>query len=264
MGKFVDMTGWKMWEHGVFDSRLTVIERAEDYISPRGIHRIMWKCECSCSEHGIVVTSTDQLKSGRTKSCGCLHKEFLNILHENNRKQCKYDVDSFNYGIGWTTNTNREFYFDLEDYDKIKNFYWENNHGYAVARIYKSENQEYIYMHRLILDAKDGEVVDHINRNRLNNLKNNLRITDNSGNARNTSLAKNNTSGVIGVTLDRRNSRWIAQITVHYQNKRLGSFSSKKDAIRARLQAEAKYFKEFSPQRHLFKEYGIEDNFLEE
>ena len=46
--------------------------------------------------------------------------------------------------------------------------------------------------------------------------------------------------------------------------KKLGRFSDKEDAIKARLQAEAKYFKEFAPQRHLFKQYGIlEDNFLE-
>lgn len=44
----------------------------------------------------------------------------------------------------------------------------------------------------------------------------------------------------------------------------LGSFSDKEDAIKARLQAEAKYFKKFAPQRHLFKQYGIlEDDFLE-
>ena len=101
-------------------------------------------------------------------------------------------------------------YFDLEDYNKIKNFYWENHHGYAATRIYNSDKYYYIYMHRLLIDPKQDEVVDHINRNKLNNLKHNLRITDDCGNARNASLAKNNTSGFTGVTFN--NHRKISNL----------------------------------------------------
>ena len=36
MGKFIDMTGWRMWEHGVPESKLTVIKQAEDRIRARG------------------------------------------------------------------------------------------------------------------------------------------------------------------------------------------------------------------------------------
>ena len=38
----IDMTGWKMWEHGVPDSRLTVLCRIDDYISPSGNHKAYW------------------------------------------------------------------------------------------------------------------------------------------------------------------------------------------------------------------------------
>ena len=48
------------------------------------------------------------------------------------------------------------------------------------------------------------------------------------------------------------------------KTKYLGTFIDKKDAIKCRLKAEKLYFKEFAPQRHLFKEYGIEDDPLEE
>ena len=37
-----DMTGWKMWEHGVPDSRLTVIKQVEDYVTPKGQHHSQW------------------------------------------------------------------------------------------------------------------------------------------------------------------------------------------------------------------------------
>ena len=61
-----------------------------------------------------------------------------------------------------------------------------------------------------------------------------------------------------------RLKKWIAYITVNKKRMHLGSFSDKEDAIKARLQAEAKYFKEFAPQRHLFKQYGVlEDDFLD-
>lgn len=74
MGRFIDMTGWVMSEHGVSDSRLTVVERAEDGILPSGKHITRWKCKCECGNETIV--SRDQLvRKNGTKSCGCLHKE---------------------------------------------------------------------------------------------------------------------------------------------------------------------------------------------
>ena len=68
MGKFIDMTGWRMSEHGVKDSRITVINRA----SNQGKH-IAWNCLCDCG--ASVIIRGDQLRSGIAKSCGCLFKE---------------------------------------------------------------------------------------------------------------------------------------------------------------------------------------------
>lgn len=68
MGKFIDMTGWVMREHGISDSRITVINRAEN----QGKH-IAWHCLCDCGNQTII--RGDQLRSGVAKSCGCLFKE---------------------------------------------------------------------------------------------------------------------------------------------------------------------------------------------
>lgn len=46
-----DMTGWVMKEHGVPNSRIKVIERAEDYVTPSGAHYAQWLCECMCEDH---------------------------------------------------------------------------------------------------------------------------------------------------------------------------------------------------------------------
>lgn len=61
MGKFIDMTGWIMKEHGVPDSLLTVI-------SYQGNSK--WLCSCKCGKE--TITKSDRIRSGGTKSCGCL------------------------------------------------------------------------------------------------------------------------------------------------------------------------------------------------
>ena len=110
MGKFVDLTGRKF-------GRLTVIKRAEDYISPNGSKAPQWLCECECGNEIIVVGGRLTKKNG-TKSCGCLQKERASQVGKNNKKFNTYDL-SKEYGIGYTFK-GEEFYFDLEDYDKIK------------------------------------------------------------------------------------------------------------------------------------------------
>ena len=67
MSKLIDMTGWIMKEHGVPDSRLTVVERAEN--KSNGSTR--WRCRCECGNE--VIISGSDIRSGKQKSCGCLH-----------------------------------------------------------------------------------------------------------------------------------------------------------------------------------------------
>ena len=89
MGKFIDMTGWVMKEHGVPDSRLTVTSRAEDVIDPKTRkHKIMWNCDCSCGRHCVVSALGLRNTVRPTKSCGCINEEKkwtdeqVNILKE--------------------------------------------------------------------------------------------------------------------------------------------------------------------------------------
>ena len=72
---YEDMTGWKMWEHGVPNSRLTVVDQVEDYVKPNGVHEAQWKCVCSCKEHNEIIVLGYCIKSGTVRSCGCLRKE---------------------------------------------------------------------------------------------------------------------------------------------------------------------------------------------
>lgn len=239
---------------GQWFERLLVIEQTEDYVSPSGIRKTQWLCECSCSEHKRVVVQGMALKRGLTKSCGCLRKELTRDRGKNNRKINTYDLNG-EYGIGWTINTNREFYFDLNNYERIKDYCWyervqEDGYCSLCATI---ENRS-IKMTKF-LGYKNH---DHINRNPFDNRDENLRPATPTENARNHSLSKRNKSGVSGVCWDKSCSKWTAYIKDNGKDKHLGVFSDKHEAIKVRLQAELKYYgKDFAPQRHLFEEYGI-------
>ena len=249
----IDMTGWKMWEHGVSESKLTVIKQVNDYITPNGKRRSQWLCECNCEEHNRIIVEGTNLKKGNTLSCGCWQRE---RVIEDNKKSNIYDLTG-EYGIGWTSNTNREFYFDIEDFDKIKDYCWcEVTVNYnRNFHILQAKHPEYgnIKMHQLLGLSN----YDHIDRNELNNRKNNLRPCTRSQNQMNQSVRSDNTSGITGVHL-RRDGYWEALLVVRGEKKFRKIFKNKEDAIRARLNAEVKYFGEFAPQRHLYEQYGIE------
>lgn len=143
---------------------------------------------------------------------------------------------------------------DLEDVDKIKNYKWNcepNLHVYSGNT----------WLHRLIMNCtEESMVVDHINRNPLDNRKCNLRICTNQENGMNCSLGKDNTTGIVGLYYDNKKDLWRPNITVNQKVIGLGQFKNKDDAIKERLKAEVYYFGEFAPQRHLYKQYGIDEN----
>lgn len=130
---------------------------------------VVWLCDCDCGKTTKALNC--RLKNGSVKSCGCLHKE---IMFSHLHKENKYDL-SGTYGIGWTFNTNQEFYFDLDDCELIKKYCWlENDQGYIIAKNIDGNHPLNIRMHRLVTDYK-YKIVDHINTKRNDNRKANLR-----------------------------------------------------------------------------------------
>lgn len=143
--------------------RLKVIKQVEDHIQSNGRHVAMWECICSCEDHNTVFVIGDSLKGGKTTSCGCLHKECISKIGIDNKIGNQYDL-SGEYGVGWTSNTNKEFYFDLEDYDKIKEYTWYENidqNNYHSLRAYDEKSNIKIIMSWIIC----GKFFDHNNLN---------------------------------------------------------------------------------------------------
>ena len=181
-----------MSEHGVPDSRLTVL-----YLAPKTQRgERSWVCKCACSQEKIIEVTGSRLRSGITRSCGCLQKELAKKRIE---KVNKYDITSCDYGIGYTTNTNEPFYFDIEDYELISKYHWQKyvNKGRSnhidVRAYYKDENgkRHHILMHQLVTGNKN---MDHENQNPMDNRKKNLRCASSQENSANCPLQKNNKS----------------------------------------------------------------------
>ena len=132
---------------------------------------------------------------------------------------------------------------DLEYVDILKNHKWYlNNNGYVY-------NNKIGKLHRYIMNPSDDLVVDHINRNPLDNRRDNLRICTQHYNCLNRSIQCNNTSGVQGVCWDKNANKWKVQIMINGKLTHIGSYNTLEEAAEARKQAEIEYYGEFAPTR---------------
>ena len=126
--------------------------------------------------------------------------------------------------------------FDKKYLEKVKQHKWclDNN---------KYVHNGKIRLHTFINGKPpQGLVTGHINRNKLDNRDENLRFCTHSENRINSGLRKDNTSGIKGVYWDKNRKKWVAVI----KRINLGRFKNKQYAIKARREAEQKYYKEFT------------------
>jgi len=235
-----DMIGKK------FD-KLLVLERVEDFISPtNGVHHPQYLCQCDCGNTVIIIGR--YLRRRKKASCGC--ESSLMLYHH---KKNVFDLTG-EYGVGYTTNTNQEFYFDLDDYDLIKDYcWWETTNGYITTH-------NNILLHRLILQPSKNKVVDHINNNKKDNRRCNLREATRGQNNINIGVRNNNSSGYTGVFFNKNKNKWEARISIDGKDYRLGRYNNIQDAIDARHKGEIKYFGEWAYNFNINKNNAFKDN----
>ena len=228
---------------------LTVVE---EYPAEKKKNRYIYKvkCICDCGNYTIVSRNNIQTKQ-------------RSINGKQNKKYNEYDL-SGEYGIGYT-HKGEEFYFDLEDFEKIKHYYWTLNYkGYVTSN---TDKNHYTIMHRLIMGVNDSNnQIDHISNNKTDNRKINLRIVDNSKNRMNVGIFKNNKSGYTGVNFNSRLQKWSARIQINHHPIFLGYFEDINEAIKTRKEAEEKYFGKYSydnSQKYSksYSEYGKEPSY---
>ncbi len=143
--------------------------------------------------------------------------------------------------------------YDDIDEPLIRSYRWHiskssQRNGYLTVFTKCSKSGKNLYLHRLILNPPSGLLVDHINMDRLDNRRCNLRLASSAQNSYNRPLRRDNASGYKGVFFDDRNNRqcWLAQITLQGRRIHIGYYPTKEQAALAYNEAAKKYHGEFA------------------
>ncbi|WP_066735776.1 HNH endonuclease [Cupriavidus sp. D384] len=131
-----------------------------------------------------------------------------------------------------------EIMVDAEDYEMLSAFKWFVIHSGVVRnhpRKLRATEKTSRIMHRFLmgLETNDRRQVDHINGNRLDNRKGNLRVCSGAENNRNKVTQVNNTSGFKGVSFYRRRQKFHARVQVYGRTHHVGYFDTAEDAYKA-------------------------------
>lgn len=195
---------------------------------------VLWNCKCICGN--IVKLTSWQFRNA--VSCGC-YKKVKDRKY--NTYRIERDITYIYDSKGEYTIINTEFLF------KVMPYYWFiDNCGYARS-VTGTKHGKFVRLHNFIFgDIPDGYEVDHINRCKYDNRKENLRLATRAQNNINHGLSKTNTSGYVGVSYMKTKGKYRAYITVNDRQISLGLHDTAELAYEARLKAEKEYFGEFS------------------
>lgn len=185
--------------------------------------RTYWLCRCECGNKKWI--RADSIKSGKQKSCGCLRQKTELKSKDITGKQYSMLTPIKYTGIG--KGPNEVWLCECKCGNKIevikKNIYSTSHNSCGCAKKeqkIKASRQANKKLKET--DLKEGTSINKISR---------------------TKPIKSNTSGVTGVSWNSKKEKWVAQIWFKGHLYYLGRFDNKNDAIKARKEAEKKYFK---------------------
>ena len=221
------------------------------------------KCEICGSTKGVSnYLNKGILLCNRHKQQMRKHGEINRNREDTNKIRIFDDYAEFDT-YDKNCSVNGTFKIDLDMIDFVKTHKFHKHHdGYACFK-FKDKNgkTKNMRLHRYIMGiafdkTKKNDVVDHINRDKSDNRKCNLRITTFETNNRNTGMYSHNISGYKGISRLKTTGKW--EVYIHQHNKKicLGSYSDLKKAIQVREIAEIIYFGQASPRyNELIKKY---------
>ncbi|MFJ7665293.1 HNH endonuclease [Lysinibacillus sp. NPDC097162] len=123
---------------------------------------------------------------------------------------------------------------DFDDFERVSKSKWHVNKGYAERTYYLNGKPKHEKLHRFIFgEVKDGYVIDHINGDKLDNRRENLRECTPTENKKNQQLSIANKSGYKGVVYSEYHGKWNAYITNDKRRKHIGYFETAKEAAKA-------------------------------
>jgi hypothetical protein len=140
--------------------------------------------------------------------------------------------------VGWTL-------VDDADLEWLSQWTWRLADGYAKRGVLMAGRYRNIFLHQLLCQCPPGKSPDHINGDRLDNRRANLRPATVAENTRNQCIRRDNTSGFKGVSWDTRASRWKGQIHVGGRTRFLGYFATAEEAHERYQAAARELFGEF-------------------
>lgn len=136
---------------------------------------------------------------------------------------------------------------DDEDYEELNKVKWYcSPQGYAVRSIIIDNKKLRLQMHRIINKTPDTHDTDHINGNKLDNRKCNLRTVTVLENRQNSFKYSNNKSGYKGVWFHKYRKKWVAEIKINKEKCYIGIYKNINDVARAYNEYALKYFGEFA------------------
>lgn len=216
--------------------RLTVLYQAEDYVDKNGNHHAMWHCKCSCQDKTEKDVDQTRLKSGACQSCGCLHREMMHAKHSIHNMtdtrlyyvwkgmKARCYIKSHNhyqtYGAKGITVCD-EWKHDFQAF-----YNWAVQNGYD-----KNASRNECMLERIDVNGNycpenccwANATVQCINQN----------------------LRKDNKTGIKGVNWDKKSNKWQAQLQINKKKVLNKFFDNFDDAVKARKDAEEKYFSEY-------------------
>jgi aspartate carbamoyltransferase regulatory subunit len=155
-----------------------------------------------------------------------------------NKEHNKKDITRNNDGIPYIKVKDLEVLVDENNWHELSNISWSiSSDGY----IFNSKEGK---MHRYIMKAKNGEIIDHINNKRYDNRNCNLRIASSGLNNHNSTKSKNSSSKYFGVCFNKKDKKWMSRITYNGKTHYIGSFKDEIGAAKAYNAKAIFYYKE--------------------